>query len=133
MRRDSRSVADWMRRARSDLAVARAPVEPETMWESLCYPAQQAAEKAVKAVLIHAGIEPPWTHHIEQLLRLLPADIPRPPELASAVRLTQYAMETRYPTREAPVTEEEYRQALRLAGAVVAWAEGIVGANTSPP
>jgi HEPN domain-containing protein len=128
MPRDSRSVADWMRRARSDLTVARAPAQPEIMWESLCYPAQQAAEKALKAVLIHAGVEPPWTHHIEQLLRLLPAGLPRPTDLTEAVRLTQYAMETRYPGREGPVTEEEYREALRLAQAVMDWAAEIVGA-----
>jgi HEPN domain-containing protein len=116
-----------MRRARSDLSVARGAVGPETLWESLCYPAQQAAEKALKAVLIHLGIEPPRMHHIELLLRLLPAEVTYPPELAGAVRLTEYALETRYPGRESFVTEEEYREAVHLAEAVLEWAAEITG------
>lgn len=99
------------------------------MRESFCYLAQQAAEKAMKAVLIHYGIEPPRTHHIEQLIRLLPTSILMPPELRRSVRLTDYAMETRYPSLDTEVTEEEYEEALHLAEAVVGWAEGIIRSN----
>jgi HEPN domain-containing protein len=40
--------------------------------------------------------------------------------------LAKYAFETRYPGPIEPVTEEEYREALRLAKAVVAWAEEVI-------
>jgi len=129
MRPDSRSVSDWLRRARSDLAVARAPVGPEMMRETLCYQAQQAAEKAIKAVLIHVGTEPPRTHNIGRLLLLVPATTLPPDDIARAARLTDYAMEARYPSGEVPVTEEEYGEALRLAEAVVAWAAEVIGAD----
>lgn len=98
------------------------------MWETLCYQAQQSAEKAIKAVLIRLGTEPPRTHNIGRLLRLLPATIVPPDEVAGASRLTEYGLGTRYPTGEAPVTEEEYREALRLAEAVVTWAADVIGA-----
>jgi HEPN domain-containing protein len=98
------------------------------MWETLCYQAQQAAEKAIKAVLIRAGTEPPRTHNIEHLLQLLPATLVPPDEVAQAASLTDYAMETRCPGREPPVTEEEYREALRLAEVVFTWAAGLIGA-----
>jgi HEPN domain-containing protein len=102
------------------------------MWESLCYPAQQAAEKALKAVLIHLGMEPPRTHYIEQLIRLLPADVLVPAGITRAIRLTDYAMTARYPSRDAPVTEDEYREAVDLAEVVVRWAQEVIGRRAEP-
>ena len=43
------SSADWLARARSDLALAKVPLPEGAMYEDLCFHAQQAAEKAVKA------------------------------------------------------------------------------------
>lgn len=40
------SATDWLVRARSDMAVARVPLPESAMYESLCFHAQQAAEKA---------------------------------------------------------------------------------------
>jgi HEPN domain-containing protein len=131
MRPDSKSVADWLRRAKSDLAIARASAGPEAMWESFCYAAQQAAEKALKAVLIHFGLEPPRTHHIEQLLHLLATKTALPTALHQAVRLSDYALETRYPSFDEDVTQEEYEEALQLAETVVAWAEDIISGKTA--
>ena len=47
---------EWMNRARSDLALAKNRI-PGAYLEDLCFEAQQAAEKAVKAVLISRDIE----------------------------------------------------------------------------
>lgn len=41
---------DWLRRARSDLALAKVPLPEGALYEDLCFHAQQAAEKAIKAV-----------------------------------------------------------------------------------
>ena len=92
------------------------------MYEPLCYHAQQAAEKALKAVLIAAQIDIPYTHNIQKLLDLLPAGIPRTVEVDASGRLSAYAVTTRYPGEEEPLTEEDHREAVRLAEAVVAWA-----------
>lgn len=66
------SPADWLRHARSDLLVAQSPAGPGVLLEALCYHLQQAAEKSLKAVLIHCGIAPPRTHNLKLLLELLP-------------------------------------------------------------
>jgi HEPN domain-containing protein len=112
----------WLRFARSDLALARGERQPEVLLETLCFHAQQAAEKSIKAVLMQAGIPPPRAHSIERLLGLLPPAFSPPADLLAAAKLTPYATIFRYPTEEEPVSEEEYREAVRLAEAVVAWA-----------
>jgi len=115
--------AEWLRYAASDLALARVPCEAPIMWETLCFHAQQAAEKALKAVLIARAIEFPKTHSIGALLDLLPGELAAPQDVQNAASLTEYAVLSRYPGRPEPATEEEHHEALRLAGAVVGWAE----------
>ncbi len=61
----------WLRRARSNLARAKAPKPAEALWEDLCFDAQQAVEKALKAVLVSKWVRPPKTHDIAQLIALL--------------------------------------------------------------
>ena len=98
---------------------------PAAYLEDLCFEAQQAAEKAIKAVLIRRGIEFPYVHNLALLLSLLnEAGEPLPEEIIQAAGLTQYAVTTRYPHFEVPVSEEEYADAIDIAEAVVRWAEG---------
>lgn len=116
---------EWLQRAKSNLARAKQPKPAEVFWEDYCFDAQQAAEKAVKAVLTVRGIDFPKSHDIAELLLLLaPADVPD--ELWNAEGLTQYAVVTRYPGRKPPVSEDECRHAVALAEQVVRWAEGII-------
>jgi hypothetical protein len=49
------SPADWLRYARSDLALARIERPAEVFLEMLCFHAQQAVEKSLKAVLLWKG------------------------------------------------------------------------------
>jgi HEPN domain-containing protein len=110
-------------RARSNLAQAKAEA-PGIYLEDLCFDAQQAAEKAIKAVLLHRGVGFPYIHDLAELLRLLEqAGQQIPPEVRVAGDLGQYATETRYPSTSEPVGREEYREALAIAEAVVRWAE----------
>ncbi len=116
------SPQDWLRLARADLAHARGPLPEGGLYQVLCYHAQQAAEKAIKALLVRAEIEVPRTHSLEYLLDQLPDSTAVPQVVSGAVVLTQFATTSRYPpSRE--VSEEMWREALRLATAVVAWAE----------
>ena len=89
----------------------------------LCFHAQQAAEKSLKAVLLAREIEFPKTHNLRVLRDLLPRTLPVPPEVEQAVELSDYATMARYPGAYEPVTEEEYREAIRLAEAVRDWAK----------
>jgi HEPN domain-containing protein len=118
---------EWVRRARSNLALAKQPKLDEVVWEDLCFEAQQAAEKAIKAILVLQGIDFPKTHQIASLLGLLDqSGLKVPEELWKADNLTDYAVEARYPDRVMPVTEDEYHQAIAVAEKVVQWAEGII-------
>ncbi len=120
------SPANWLRYAYSDLELAHVERLPKVLLESLCFHAQQAAEKALKAVLITHAIPFSKTHSIRMLLDLLPPDLTLPVEIQDAASLTDYAVFSRYPGDLEPVDEEEYQEALRLAEAVVSWAEKII-------
>lgn len=113
---------EWLSFARADLAMARAPLPPEGRYELLCFHAQQAAEKAIKAVLVGKGIDFPRTHSIQGLLEVLPLALSSDPVLRKAVRLTPYATLTRYPYHAERVGEQQAREAADLAAAVLDWA-----------
>jgi HEPN domain-containing protein len=83
------SPADWLRRARSNLALACTPLPPDVLYNELCFHAQQAVEKSIKAVLVERGIEFRKVHSIAYLLGSLPPDISLPPEAMDAVSLTK--------------------------------------------
>jgi HEPN domain-containing protein len=117
---------EWISRAKSNLALAR-NVIPDVDLEDLCFDAQQAAEKGVKAVFIKRGETFPFSHDLDALLRLLEKNGLKIPQYVNeAKELTQYAHLTRYPGLAAPVTLREYRRAVRIATAVFRWAERCV-------
>jgi HEPN domain-containing protein len=116
---------DWLRHAWSDLELARTRWNSKILLEDLCFHAQQTAEKALKAVLVFHSVPFPKTHNIRTLMDLLPEGLNLPEEAKEAASLTDYAVLTRYPGALEPVTEEEYIEAVRIAEAVVHWAEKI--------
>jgi len=50
------SAQDWLARARGSLALAKQPKPEGAFWEDQCFLAQQAAEKALKAVYQARGL-----------------------------------------------------------------------------
>jgi HEPN domain-containing protein len=121
---------DWLRRAKGNLARATQTKPKDAFWEDLCFDAQQAAEKATKAVLIFRKLEFRKTHDLRGLLSLLDSSgYAVPEEIRRADELTDYALETRYPGLSEPVEVSEYRDAVDLAEAVVRWAEQQIGAR----
>ncbi len=79
-RRPPNDPREWINRARSNLVRAQANL-PGVYLEDLCFDAQQAAEKAIKAVLIARGVDFPLVHDLARLLTLLGRSgetIPRP-------------------------------------------------------
>ena len=112
-----------MNRARSNLVLAKNRVSGAYL-EDLCFDAQQAAEKAIKAVMIAREIDFPYVHDLGSLLFILEEIGETVPEaIRTAVSLTTYATTTRYPNASKPVTEHEYSEAIVNAEAVVRWAE----------
>ncbi len=113
----------WLNRARSNLSRAKAKI-PDTYLEDQCFDAQQAAEKAIKAVLLKKGVTFPYVHDLARLLTLLEqAGEEIPDVVRQAEDLTRYAVLTRYPGLTEPVTDAYYQAAVASAEAVVRWAE----------
>ena len=94
---------EWLRYARSDLALAQQRRSRDVLRATLCFHAQQAAEKALKAVLVSKRVAFPFQHNLAHLVSLVEdAGIAWPDELDAVVELTQYAVESRYPCLATP-------------------------------
>jgi len=114
---------EWLNRARSNLARAGAQI-PGVYLEDLCFDAQQAAEKAIKAVLIRRKAAFPYVHDLAELVSLVEASGEAVPQsVRQAGRLTRFAIAHRYPGVIEPATPQEHREALAIADGVVRWAE----------
>jgi HEPN domain-containing protein len=119
---------EWLNRARSNLASARGGINiPDVYLEDLCFDAQQAAEKAIKALLIHLKVRFPYIHDLGQLLALVEqAGRTVPEQVKEAARLSDYAVEARYPGLAEPVTREEYEEAVTIATEVIHWVSNVI-------
>ncbi len=117
---------EWLNRARSNLTQSRQE-HPSIYLEDLCFQAQQAAEKALKALLLFHGESFPYTHDIAHLLSLVERNVEVvPDELQDAAILTRYAVATRYPGVIEPVTRDEYVEAIELAELLVNWVGDLI-------
>ena len=113
---------EWLNRAKSNLALAKNRVS-DAYLEDLCFEAQQAAEKAIKATLIVHQIEFPYVHDLTLLLSMLEENgVAIPNIVRGAGRLNRYAVATRYPGVASPVGLQEYLDSVGTAEAVVEWA-----------
>jgi HEPN domain-containing protein len=87
---------DWLRQAKRDLEHARHALEDED-YEWSCFAAQQAAEKAVKALYQKLGADA-WGHLVSTLLSNLPAEIyPEEVLIEKAKELDMHYIPSRYP------------------------------------
>lgn len=87
---------DWWDEALGDLAHAESDLE-RGFYNWACFSAQQAAEKAVKAVCQRFGAEA-WGHSVHALLDALAERIPVPADLRDrALELDKAYIPTRYP------------------------------------
>ncbi len=130
MRHDSPkpgSPEDWMNHARSDLTLAKIARHNDVLLDNLCFHAQQATEKSLKAVSIHRNIDFPKTHNIKLLLDSLKSAIAIPEEISRSSILTDYAVTSRYPGKYEEIAESEYLEAIAIAEKVFAWAKSIIG------
>ncbi len=119
-------VQSWLTYAKSDLELARVCLPESVLLETLCYHAQQAAEKALKALLIAYSTDPPRTHNIGTLLDLLEKHTNILEEIRESTILTEYAVSSRYPSFVEPVEVDDYEFALALADRVFLWSSQII-------
>lgn len=129
------SPEDWLAHATSDLNMARlARGHREVLPAQVCFHAQQAAEKALKAVLISRGVEFPPVHVIRALVEIAETGgLDVPPGVADAGSLTPYAVMARYPGYGRDLTPQDVDEAIRLAEQVVAWATATIAGQGGSP
>ena len=113
-------VREWAAYADEDLRIAEhafsTPGGPP--YRLVAYHAQQCAEKYLKAYLTLRGVDFPYTHNIARLLELCAEHANWPRTLVDAEELTPFAITTRYPGVDEPVSESEARRAFTVAGEV---------------
>jgi HEPN domain-containing protein len=116
------SPEEWLARAQSNLIRTNQAKPDGVYWEDICFDAQQATEKALKALLLKRDIPFRYVHDIGELLSLLKtAGIEMSEKVLASAELTEFAVEARYPGPFEPVTEEEASRARDLATRVVEW------------
>lgn len=120
---------DWFLQARSDLEHARKSLDIGD-YDWACFAAQQAAEKAAKA--LHMKLhQVAWGHSVFDLLHELPEELPAPESLLEKAKsLDRHYIPPRYPDAHPAgpsyrsYTRKDAEQAVSAATEVVEWCEG---------
>lgn len=109
----------WLHDALTDLRVAELALNtPGLDPHPACYHAQQAAEKALKAILVYVQIQYPFTHDLDSVRARIPSGWPVKDEFPPFKALSQWAYKARYPGEWAEPTAADAREALRWARAI---------------
>ena len=120
----TRREADWFAQAERDLEQARESQQSERH-EWACFAAQQAAEKAVKALHLAKGQEA-WGHLVARLLRDLPMEI-EGDLIDKGKTLDNFYVPTRHPNGHPEGAPFEHysriqsNQAIQYAGEIIAF------------
>ena len=112
----------WIAYAHQNIIAAEAVLDRE-LHRLVCFNAQQAAEMAIKAALELEQVEYPFSHDLERLVALVPEGWTVRAAEADLPRLSEWAVESRYPG-EPEATPENARAALVAARAVVEAVDG---------
>src|SRR5437016_10855937 len=116
---------EWLAYADGDLHYARLGQKDADALESLIvFHAQQAIEKALKAVLVGHEVDFPKTHDLEQLVEIIEeAGIAWPAGLNKVLQFTTFATQGRYPGFGDPITDADVEEAIVMAEKVLVWAK----------
>lgn len=127
-------VKAWMRQAESDAAVAKLNAE-QGFHSQACYHAGQAAEKALKALILEAGNPPPYSHSLDRLVETL-VELGFNMEALQQLHLkalSRMNTETRYPRADEAPTDlydaRDSQTSLVIANKVLEHIKSIISAN----
>lgn len=96
MREKADVTRGWLRKAASDVTAMEASFQAGSL-DAACFHAQQAAEKYLKAFLVHAGASFPFTHNLAKLVEVCASIESEFKHLLPAADcLTPYAVQVRY-------------------------------------
>ena len=129
-----REVWRWLRLAREDLAPARHLADAAHLPHRVtCLLAQQAAEKAIKAVLVAEDVDPPKLHDLRRLLERCATPIMAGLDEPALEDLSRWSIAGRYPADADEGTAGDAAACLdtatRVLGRAVQAATQLVGAD----
>ncbi len=108
----------WIMKGDRDLMLVRDMLPGWATYPDLiCYHCQQAAEKHLKALLLHHGQPVKRTHDLEELVDLLaPFEVSISIEhYNNALKINDYAILTRYPSLATDPSEADVLEAITCA------------------
>ena len=120
----------WMQFAETNLGTAKHLMDtyyPKPL-EIICYHSQQAAEMAIKALIIYHGAQGglPKKHNLSFLLEQMKNMVNIPEEYYDyADILTPYGVSARYPN-ELFLEEQDAEEALVLSEKILVWVKGLI-------
>ena len=110
----------WLRFAEDDLAAAQMHISNLPLLPNqACYHSHQAAEKALKSVLILFGVRFPRTHDLTALASCLSPELMHIVHDLDLVDLTSWAVTARYPGDWPEASLEDARFAVATAERIV--------------
>ncbi len=123
---------EWLRFAHDHLAAARLLLtDAELPARIACFHVQHAAEKALKASLVHAGIQFRKTHDLVVMVALQLEPVRSALSNLDLQRLQQWAVEARYPADLLDITADEAAAAVAIADQIVAAVAAALGESGS--
>jgi HEPN domain-containing protein len=125
-RRDSTHPARWLEHARDDLDVARLALQ-HGHFSQAAYMAQQAAEKALKALILDSDASPARTHDLFALRRVIPAERRAGLDEIDLKPLNEWGVAERYPSDSPEVSEQVARTCVEDAEAVLGTVKSELG------
>ena len=108
-------VERWLSYARMDLHEVRLNLAHGGTPNIACYHAQQAAEKALKALLIARGLDVPRIHDLDKLKKALPDGASVKTVFPDLSELTFWGASSRYPGEWPEASPEDARESAALA------------------
>jgi HEPN domain-containing protein len=121
-RRESTDPSRWLEYARDDLRVAHLALQ-HGYFSQAAYMAQQAGEKALKALILDSEAIPARTHDLFALRRVVPAERRAALDEIDLKPLNEWGVAERYPSDSPEVSESAARTCVADADAVLAAVE----------
>lgn len=132
MNESKHQALNLLRKAEEDLSFATSlSKDSGTTRRGVGFHAQQAVEKALKAVLMYHEIQYPFTHDIKALMKLVKkTKVPLPPNSHDFSRLTPFATVLRYEDEEWGLSERfSLDDMLGYAEMTLAWAKSTINGD----
>ena len=112
-----RLLGQWAEKAEHDLITAEHTLKlrKNCPFDTVCFHAQQCAEKYLKALPVFHSTAFPPQHNLRVLMQLIPADAALALDGKAVIGLTRYAVDARYPGDWESITREEAKRAVAVA------------------